>query len=416
MEQRSKFSWKFARITFAVAICVFPILAYFVLLKPPVFEARSLILFALGREFVYVPDTFTSGVKAPNPGDFQGVVNAEMLLLDNPELSREALETVGIERVFPDVPPEALEDENVIRQAVLAFQNETRVELITGSYVVKVAVRHNDPQIAAELTNTLTKGFLDRRRKLHAERETVSLRARLQAATSQEAEITRQLSELLGGLDPQFIATDLEKTSEDQANLSRLLRTSRTKLAALNARRALYAKRLGSEAEVLETDIEIREEKARVEYIERSMVSNRDKMEYLSSLTPAMRPLTELRDHQAERIASLRLRLRDSEALSHGNSEGNVRVIEAAVPPLRAASAPRQVQLAVVMVVSLLAGLSVAGLNSLMRRKEDEPEAPKPEPVSITRTAPPGPVGPRTKVSSDRLDMLRKRAAGLDRS
>ena len=410
MDQPIRFSWKFVRITLAVAMCVFPVLAFYVLSKAPNYEARSLILFQLGREFIYVPDAEGSGVKAPNPGDFQGVVNAEMLLLDNPELNREALEKVGIQRVFPGLS----EDENAIRQAVLWFQAATRVELITGSYVVKVAVRHEDPEIAAELTNTLTNAFLERRRRLHASRESANLRVRLQAATTQEGEITRQLSVLLGGLDPQFVATDLDKTSEDQANLARLLRDSRTKLAALEARRQLYQKRFGTGDQMLETEIEIREELARVDYIERAMVANRSKMEHLSKLMPAMRPLIELRDQQAERIAGLQLRLRDSEALSQGTSEGNVRVIEAAVAPLRSTSAPRRVQLAIVMVVSLLAGLSVAGFNALITHKETTPRTPGPQTRS-REGAPSSPAG-RSKVPSERVNLMRHRAVGQDRS
>ncbi|WP_145975829.1 hypothetical protein, partial [Ruegeria atlantica] len=86
-------SRKFVKIAAVVVFCVFPVLAFYVMLRPAIFEARSLILFALGQEYIYVPDRV--GGEAPNPGDFQGVVNAEMLLLDNPELSLCALETVG---------------------------------------------------------------------------------------------------------------------------------------------------------------------------------------------------------------------------------------------------------------------------------------------------------------------------------
>lgn len=361
-----RLSWRFVRITLFVAICVFPALAYYVLLKPPVFEARSLILFALGREYIYVPDAIGTGSKAPNPGDFQGVVNAEMLLLDNPELSREALEAVGIDRVYPGLP----DSEDAIRQAVLWFQESTTVELITGSYVVKVTVRHLEPDLAAELTNKLTEAFLDRRQKLYTAREAASLQIRLQAATSQEIEINSEISQLLDGLDPLFIATDLEKTSEDQANLSRLMRESRTTLAALEARRDLYATRLGVEERLLMTELATREEQARLDYIERSMVENREKMKRLSKLMPALRPLTELRRQQAERIAGLKLRLRDSQALSGADIQGNVRVIEAAVSPLRSSSASLEVQLAIVGIVSLLAGMSTAGLSALLRSTE----------------------------------------------
>ncbi|WP_068347371.1 hypothetical protein [Ruegeria marisrubri] len=314
---------------------------------------------------MYVPDSTESGIRAPNPGDFQGVVNAEMLLLDNPELSRQALETVGIQRAFPGLP----DDEDSVWKAVVWLQDATTIELITGSYVVKVAVKHKDPIIAAELTNALTGAFLDRRRDLYAATERSTLLTRLGAAVSQAAEIENEISKLLGGVDPQFFVADLENASQDQANLERLMRQSRTNLAALEARQELYSKRLGVEDLMLATNIAIEEEEARIDYIERSMVENRKKVENLSSVMPKLRPLIELQQQQADRIANLKLRLRDSQAYAE-NEEGNVRVIEDAVPPLESSTASKKVQLAIVAIVSLLAGISVAGLVSILRSSE----------------------------------------------
>ncbi|CUH42201.1 Capsular polysaccharide biosynthesis protein [Ruegeria atlantica] len=317
-------------------------------------------MFALGQEYIYVPDRV--GGEAPNPGDFQGVVNAEMLLLDNPELSLFALETVGVDRVFPGLPL----DEDAVNQAVLWVQNSTTVELITGSYVVKIAVQHVDPEIAAELTNAITAAFLERRRALYTTRETSRLQTRLEAAIFQAANTNNEVAELLDGLAPQFITFDLERSSEDLANLEGLLRQSRTTLAALEVRRDLYASRLGMEDRVLLTESEIKEEQARIDYIERSMLENREKVENLSALIPILRPLTALQQQQSEQIADLQMRLRDNLALSGANIEGNVRVIERAVPPLRPRSASRKVQLAIVAIVSLLAGISVAGFSTLL--------------------------------------------------
>ncbi|WP_170388216.1 hypothetical protein [Ruegeria atlantica] len=371
-------SWKFLKIAAIVVICVFPALAYYVMLKPPVFEARSLILFALGREYIYVPDSVGAGAKAPNPGDFQGVVNAEMLLLDNPELSFAALQAVGVERVYPEFPIE----EAAMSQAVLWLQNSTTIELITGSYVVKIAVRHPDPEIAAELTNAISKAFLDRRRELYAAREVTRLETRLAAVMNQAAETNNKIAELLGGLDPQFITYDLDKTSEDQANLERLLRASRTTLAALKVRRDFYSNHLGMEDRLLITETEIQEERARIDYIERSMLENREKVAKLSEIIPILRPLTALQLQQADRIADLQTRLRDSLALSNANIEGNVRVIEEAVPPVRSSSPSLKVQLAIAGFASLLAGISIAGISMLLVgggqafSDRNQPEAP----------------------------------------
>ena len=91
----------------------------------PIYEARSLISFALGREYVYVPEPSLSDIKAPNAGDFQGFVNAEILLLDNPRLIESAVDKVGFERTYPDLP---FTDAGR-RAATVALDAATKVEL-----------------------------------------------------------------------------------------------------------------------------------------------------------------------------------------------------------------------------------------------------------------------------------------------
>ena len=182
----------------------------------PTFEARSLVSFALGREYVYVPDPSLTDIRAPNAGDFQGFVNAEMLLLDNPKLVRKAIEKVGLNRVYPNMPDTA---EGLV-EATIWLDESTMIELITGSYVVKVSVFHSNPVIAAELVNALVEAFLDHRRVMYTERELSTITARLDKAQQEAEEIDAALIALLGAPDATGLQIEYENAVRDEVALN----------------------------------------------------------------------------------------------------------------------------------------------------------------------------------------------------
>lgn len=231
---------------FAVFLIVFGALVFWALEAPKVYQARTLILFTLGREYVYVPETDQSGVKAPNPGDFQGVVNAEMLLLDDPVLRREAISEVGLARAYPEIaaaeidvasgdPADGSEAAERARlsQAADALRAATSVSLITGSYVVNVTVSHGDPDIAAALANALTDAYFEKRRRIYSEREITTLRDRLAAAEAQAEDLVLGVRALLDGEDPVVYESVFESAVRTRAQFKVDLASARVDLAVL---------------------------------------------------------------------------------------------------------------------------------------------------------------------------------------
>ena len=246
-------------------LVVFAGLGYLAVSSEATYRARTLILFTLGREYVYVPETDQGGgVKAPNPGDFQGVVNAEMLLLDDPVLRSEAIEAVGLERAYPDIAAVTFEDAEIVpspeeaaqmrvNMAVGALRNATSVSVITGSYVVSVAVSHFDPVIAAELANALTDAYFNKRRRIYAEREIRTLRERLDASQEQADDLARDISLLLDGRNPVVFENEFEGALRSHAEFEAALATTRVELSTLEeSRRAVEAQLDVVEPEVVQ--------------------------------------------------------------------------------------------------------------------------------------------------------------------
>lgn len=354
---------------------ILAVIVFFAVLAPlvfvirqqvPIYEARSLISFALGREYVYVPEPSLSDIKAPNAGDFQGFVNAEMLLLDNPKLIEAAIEKVGFTRTYPDLPF----TEAGRRAAVLALDTATKVELITGSYVVKIAVRHTDPMIAAELANALTDGFLEQRRSMYLGRELATVTERLENARREADQIDARLTQLLGGPDPNVVEEQLKNATTDHAKLTADLRDAQLALISFQQQHAALQDRLVSETERRQAELAVNDAQARVDFLSQEKASLETEIEDISEIMPRVRILRARQEAQAERLAELELRLRDSKAVSNFD---NVRVIESGVPPLRPASMPRNTKLAVAVVVAALAAFAAVVISMLLAPKKVEP-------------------------------------------
>lgn len=332
----------------------------------PIYEARSLISFALGREYVYVPEPSLSDIKAPNAGDFQGFVNAEILLLDNPRLIESAVDKVGFERTYPDLP---FTDAGR-RAATVALDAATKVELITGSYVVKIAVRHTDPEIAAELANALTDSFLEQRRSMYLGREVETVTERLESTRLEADRIDARLAQLLGGSDPVVIEERLKSATREQAQLTEALRDARLDLLSLRQQRSALQDRLVSDAEWRQADLAVSEAEARVAFFKQEKTTVEAAIGEMSTIMPRVRLLKASQDAQTERLAELELRLRDTKAVS---SFDNVRVIETGVPPLRPVSMPPKTQFAIAGAVAGLAAFAAVIIATLLAPKQPEP-------------------------------------------
>lgn len=336
-------------------------LVFLALRQEKIYEARTLILFALGWEYVYVPEPNQVGVKAPNPGDLQGFVNAEMLLLDNPRLIRRVIEKVSLERIYPDLP----NTEEGMVAATVSLDNATRVELITGSYVVKVSVRHTDPVIAAEVTNALTDEFLELRRTLYADREVTAVTKRLQNAETEAIKIDSEISGIVGLPDITLIEKQLETAATDQARLASELRDSSLDLVGLKERQLALENVLGMDIERQQTQVSIKELQARIAYMNDEFATNASTIEDISAIMPRLRQLQESQSRQASRVAELELRLRDANAVAASGFD-NVRVIEPGIPPLRSVSMPLRTRLAIAVVVSVVAALATLAISMIV--------------------------------------------------
>jgi len=138
-------------------------------LLPPTYEAKSSLLVKFGREYVYRPEV---GERSSNVGliplNQEEVINSEIQILTSRDLVEKVINTLGIEKIYPDLlekPPEGIPPLEV---AIRNFEKTLSVEGVKKSNVIQVSFQHREPQVAANAVNVLVDRLKNyRRNSLH---------------------------------------------------------------------------------------------------------------------------------------------------------------------------------------------------------------------------------------------------------
>ena len=153
----------------------------------PVYVSESRLLILLGNDYV-----FHSDVSGAQPGlsfDRAQIVQAEMEILAAKDLHAQAIQAVGLARVYPDLAgaPHGLET------AAVRFDKDLTIENVPQSNVVDLTLRSGDAAVSAEVLNKLIDLYIDRRRDI------------FQQATPGKIDSERdQLKQRLGGVEAQI--------------------------------------------------------------------------------------------------------------------------------------------------------------------------------------------------------------------
>lgn len=214
--------------------------AWVMLSAPPTYEARALLLYKLGREYVYVPDIDETapGVRSPDPGDLMQIVGAEMQIFTNRELRRRFIDEFGVERIFPGADEDAPTDRDPMDVALEGLRRIVTVGVVPNTLMAEVRVRHGDPVTAADMTNELIGHYLLRRAEVFGQRDSDYLQRRLEAARRGAEDIESKRRALMGGLDPLVFETERDIRIARQAALETEIADAETGVAGLSSRRA----------------------------------------------------------------------------------------------------------------------------------------------------------------------------------
>lgn len=203
---------------------------YSLMSAQPIYEARDLLLYQLGRDYVYVPDTVVNGVRAPDPGNLQPFVNAEMQVLDSATV-REAL----LDRLL-DAGLYKLTAETDRAALLQRLDKAVSINLITGSFIIDVRVRDSKPDRGAAIAEALVAAYMDARVNTVGIDTPKFLTANLAAAQASLADLDSQIAALTGFRDLATYDQSLTAATAQKARTAQDLIAVQTDVAGLKAK------------------------------------------------------------------------------------------------------------------------------------------------------------------------------------
>ena len=147
-------------------------LAVFVSFVPSVkYTATTRMLVMLSREYMFRPQVGNDNgqsVSLDNPH----IIRSEIEILSNPQLKRQVVTKFGPERMYPFLTLKEDTEKNRREQIEGAVKNlaaNMKIEPVKDSNVVRVSFGHPDPQLAADVLNTMIQTYLDSRREIYGQ-------------------------------------------------------------------------------------------------------------------------------------------------------------------------------------------------------------------------------------------------------
>ncbi|HEA67868.1 MAG TPA: hypothetical protein ENI07_13755 [Desulfobacterales bacterium] len=155
----------------------------------PTYEAKTQLLVKMGRENLYVPPSGGNNPIISFNRDDQ--INSEIELLKSRSLAETVVASLGPGNIYKDLGHS---------DAVLRLQKALWVGGIKKSNVISITFKHKDPNMAAQVVNTLAEAYLDKHLAVHKnpvsynffEEQSQILKIKLEAAEKELQEFKKQ--------------------------------------------------------------------------------------------------------------------------------------------------------------------------------------------------------------------------------
>jgi uncharacterized protein involved in exopolysaccharide biosynthesis len=172
------FVFKRKALVLWIFFITFAIVAIGTFVIKPTYEASAKILVKIGRENIYLPTMPTSGNQqtAVISNNREEQINSEIEIITSQGLLDLVVETLGPAVIYDNLEQkrkglfgiigsnsaDETETKSTFQKAVLKLKRNLSVVGVKNSNVIQIRFRHQDPQMAADVTNKLVALFLDR--------------------------------------------------------------------------------------------------------------------------------------------------------------------------------------------------------------------------------------------------------------
>ena len=150
------------------------------LLAKPEYSASTSMIVTVGREFAFRPE---AGAGSAPRFSLEQMINSEIEILESRSLAAEVVDAVGLESLYPELQEDAdASREQAHAKAVSKLCDAISAKVIPESSVIRVSMRHDDPEIAAKTLNTLTERFREKHVEVFSGADATFVEARLEKA------------------------------------------------------------------------------------------------------------------------------------------------------------------------------------------------------------------------------------------
>ncbi len=209
-----------------------------IFLAQPMYTAQSRLLILLGDDYVFRSDV--AGAGQGMSFDRAQIVQAEMQILSAKDLRIKALQEVGLNRAYPAMAGQS----HGLDRAADQLAKDLTIDNVPQSNVIELSLRNRDPQVAADIVNTLVKLYIERRRAIFEQSDLSSVNGQRDQLSGRLSEIEQQL--LKFSVDHGFgdYPTEFATIQTQQASLASQLQSLDQQLAARSGRVSVLSKRL----------------------------------------------------------------------------------------------------------------------------------------------------------------------------
>lgn len=249
--------WRAKWLMLVIFVPIVALGAFVALRMPTEYEASSRLYVRLGEESVYRPRVGTEGAGAMP--EQEQLIQAEMEVLQSPVVAERALGHFPLARVFPDLAEamdekmaeapasdyDAIADET-FQKAVMQLRKMFEAGTAPKTPVIATSLKHEDPELSAELLNAMIGAYLDYRSEVFTPADTGSLQEQRKKF---EAQLLAVEDEIRTFLKANRIGDfESERTTAQQlyATISGELLTNRSRASAVDGQLDIYNQQLAN--------------------------------------------------------------------------------------------------------------------------------------------------------------------------
>lgn len=146
------------------------------LLNKPVYEAKSTVLVKLGREYLVRAE---SGDRMPPTlsVDRDAIISSELQILSSKELRDKVVGELQVAKIYPELLLAPIQRPADVAAARL--EQDLKTAKVKNSNVIEISFRHENPQVAAQVVNTLVDRFREKHLQVFREPQSIFLQQQL---------------------------------------------------------------------------------------------------------------------------------------------------------------------------------------------------------------------------------------------